>query len=270
METNPRLTIGLVPTMGYLHEGHLSLVRQAKAESDLVVMSIFVNPLQFGPNEDFDRYPRDIERDKRLAAEHGVDFLFVPDQEEMYPEKPLTTVQVGGITEVMCGKMRPGHFTGVATVVTKLFNIIRPTYAYFGLKDAQQVAVLQQMVADLNIPVTIRSCPTVREADGLALSSRNLYLSSEERQQARFIYESLLTGKELIQQGERDPGVIKQKMEALLLTQSLINAEYIEIRTFPGLHELPTLKGVEGKIIIAVAARLGDTRLIDNLIIEMA
>lgn len=178
-------SVGLVPTMGYLHEGHLSLVEAAKQECDVVVMSIFVNPLQFGPEEDFDRYPRDLERDQRLAREHGVDILFVPQAEEMYPKKPAATVKVTGITEVLCGKSRPGHFDGVATVVMKLFQLVRPRRAYFGQKDAQQVAVIHRMAEDLNVPVEIVACPIVREKDGLAMSSRNVYLTEEERAPGR-------------------------------------------------------------------------------------
>ncbi|MDQ0337624.1 pantoate--beta-alanine ligase [Caldalkalibacillus uzonensis] len=268
-EQNYHCKIGLVPTMGYLHEGHLSLVKQARVECDIVVMSIFVNPLQFGVNEDFDRYPRDLKRDQALAAKLGVDVLFVPELGEMYPQEPLTAVTVSGITEVMCGQSRPGHFTGVATVVTKLFNIIRPDYAYFGLKDAQQVAVIQQMVHDLNIPVIIRPCPIVREEDGLAMSSRNVYLSAEERQQALALNKSLQEGKALIKQGERDTDKIKEHMKAMLLSQPLIELDYIDIRSFPGLKALESLDGVKGQVIVAVAVKIGRTRLIDNVIIDM-
>ncbi|EGL82244.1 Pantothenate synthetase [Caldalkalibacillus thermarum TA2.A1] len=261
--------IGFVPTMGYLHDGHLSLVKEARKECDVVVMSIFVNPLQFGENEDFDRYPRDLERDKALAREHGVDYLFVPDVNEMYPQHPLTSVSVSTITEVMCGASRPGHFTGVATVVTKLFNIIQPDYAYFGLKDAQQVAVIQQMVKDLNIPVTIKPCPIVREKDGLAMSSRNVYLSEEERKQALYLYKSLREAKALVEGGERNTDRIKTRMENMLRSQPLIEIDYIDIRSFPELKSLESLHGLKGQVIVAVAVKIGRTRLIDNVIIDM-
>ncbi|GGK24608.1 pantothenate synthetase [Caldalkalibacillus thermarum] len=261
--------IGFVPTMGYLHDGHLSLVKEARKECDVVVMSIFVNPLQFGENEDFDRYPRDLERDKALAREHGVDYLFVPDVNEMYPQHPLTSVSVSTITEVMCGASRPGHFTGVATVVTKLFNIIQPDYAYFGLKDAQQVAVIQQMVKDLNIPVTIKPCPIVREKDGLAMSSRNVYLSEEERKQALYLYKSLREAKALVEGGERNTDRIKTRMEKMLRSQPLIEIDYIDIRSFPELKSLESLHGLKGQVIVAVAVKIGRTRLIDNVIIDM-
>ena len=229
--------IGLVPTMGYLHDGHLSLVRAARQECDVVVMSIFVNPLQFGENEDFDRYPRDLKRDRDLAEQHQVDYLFVPEAKEMYPEPPRTSISVT-LGDVMCGRYRPGHFDGVALVVTKLFNIIQPDFAYFGQKDAQQLAVIEQMVNDLNIPVTIRPCPTVREPDGLAMSSRNVYLSTEERKQAIQLYKSLQAARSLIEAGERDPEVIKNHITALLAAQPDIRLEYVEVRSYPELTEI--------------------------------
>lgn len=188
-------SIGFVPTMGYLHEGHLSLVRLSKQQNDITIMSIFVNPIQFGPNEDYDRYPRDFERDKSLAEKEGVDYIFYPSVEEMYPEDFKTVVSVKKITEIMCGKSRPGHFDGVATVVLKLFNIVNPDRAYFGQKDAQQLAVIKQMVKDLNLDVEIVPCPIVREQDGLAMSSRNVYLSEEERKSATVLYRALNLAK---------------------------------------------------------------------------
>jgi pantoate--beta-alanine ligase len=264
-ETNPRVKIGLVPTMGYLHGGHISLVNEARKDCDVVVMSIFVNPLQFGENEDFDRYPRDLERDKSLAEFHRVDYLFVPETREMYPEPPRTSIKVS-LSEAMCGKFRPGHFDGVALVVTKLFNIIQPDYAYFGQKDAQQVAIIEQLVKDLNLPVTIKQCPTIREPDGLAMSSRNVYLSPEERKQAVWLYKSLQSARTLIEEGERDAAIIKNYIAQLLSSQPDIRLEYVEIRSFPGLEELHRLKG---RVIVALAAHLGKTRLIDNVILSL-
>lgn len=261
-------SIGFVPTMGYLHEGHLSLIKQAKEENQIVVLSIFVNPLQFGENEDFNTYPRDKERDANLAREAGVDYLFIPSQEEMYPAPTRTVVQVKEITACMCGTSRPGHFDGVATVVAKLFNIIQPNRAYFGLKDAQQVAVISQMVTDLNMPVEIRPCPIVREEDGLALSSRNVYLTKEEREQATILYETLEYADRLINSGEKDALALKKKLQEKLLSCPLVNIDYIEIRQFPSLQELTTL-AQNMKIIIALAVKIGKTRLIDNKIIEV-
>lgn len=261
-------TIGFVPTMGYLHEGHLSLVKKAKEMTDLVVMSIFVNPLQFGPNEDYSRYPRDLERDRRLAEEAGVDLLFAPSVEEMYPVPVRTTVSVSGLSEVLCGKSRPGHFDGVATVVTKLFNIVQPHYAFFGQKDAQQVAVIEQMVADLSIPVTIVPCPTMREADGLAMSSRNVYLNPEERKQATVLYESLQKALQLLKSGERSAGMIRDTMVKMIQEKSLARIDYVEIMTYPQLQPAVILKK-EDRICLALAVRFGHTRLIDNLIVTV-
>lgn len=260
-------TIGFVPTMGFLHKGHLSLVERAKKEVDVVVMSIFVNPLQFGPNEDFDRYPRDLNRDAELAEKAGVDFIFYPDVKEMYPETPLTHIHVEQIIERLCGKNRPGHFAGVATVVSKLFHIIQPDRAYFGLKDAQQVAVIEQMVRDLNFPVTIVPCPIVREEDGLAMSSRNVYLSAEERKQALVIHQSLKQAKDLLVKGElieaRD--VIRFISEQIQ-TQPLARIEYVEALSYPKLEPVERLD--EQPSIVAVAVYFGKTRLIDNFLFK--
>jgi pantoate--beta-alanine ligase len=214
-ERQSEKTIVLIPTMGFLHEGHLSMVQAVRQDDEdcekiCIIMSIFVNPLQFGPNEDFERYPRNLARDIQLASQAGVDLLFVPSVEEMYPEgKSLTTISVGKITEGLCGASRPGHFNGVATVVSKLFNIVLPDVAFFGQKDFQQYVVIKQMVKDLNIPVKVYAAPTVREADGLAMSSRNAYLSLEERRQAPVLYQSLQEAKELILRGERDSETIR-------------------------------------------------------------
>ncbi len=261
---NQGKTIGMVPTMGYLHEGHLSLARAAKEKCDVVVMSIFVNPLQFGPNEDFERYPRDIERDRELARSAGVDFLFTPEVSEMYPKPMLTNVSVSHVTELLCGKSRPGHFDGVATVVTKLFQIVQPDYAFFGQKDAQQVAVVSQMVADLSMPVQIVPCPIVREADGLAMSSRNVYLTPEEREEALVLSRSLKQAEAWLCEGValRD---IQERMIAMISEMPLAAIEYVEVLRYPDL--VPVEQPAPGEsIIVALAVRFGKTRLIDNLI----
>lgn len=263
---NKHKKIGLVPTMGYLHQGHVSLFEQAKRDVDLVVASIFVNPLQFGINEDYSTYPRDLERDVALAEHAGVDYLFLPDVAEMYPKPILTQVSVKNITDSMCGRSRPGHFDGVATVVSKLFHIIQPEVAYFGQKDAQQIAVIQQMVMDLNMPVQIKSCPTLREEDGLAMSSRNVYLSPEERSQAVILYQSLQQAMGLIKQGELSAERLKQVMADKIASQNLADIDYIEIRQFPSLEYNEKL---EGKSLLALAVKFGQTRLIDNLIVEL-
>lgn len=262
-EVRPQ-TIGFVPTMGYLHEGHLSLVDKAKETADVVVMSIFVNPLQFGPNEDLANYPRDIERDSRLAKSRGVDILFFPPVEEMYPPGSKTNVSVQDITESMCGASRPGHFDGVTTVVAKLFNIIQPDYAFFGMKDAQQVAVVMQMVRDLNMPIEVVPCPIVREADGLALSSRNVYLSPEERKQALVLSRALRQAQSMVGLGERNVETLRTAIEKVIQESSLASIDYIEIRSYPGLMPLEEL---HGDCIVALAVRFGSTRLIDNIML---
>jgi pantoate--beta-alanine ligase len=256
--------IGFVPTMGYLHEGHLSLVRAARETCDFVVMSIFVNPLQFGPNEDFERYPRDIERDREMARSAGVDLLFTPDVQEMYPHKVLTTVSVSQVSEPLCGKSRPGHFDGVATVVMKLFQIVQPDAAFFGQKDAQQLAVITQMVHDLSVPVEIVPCPIVREADGLAMSSRNVYLNPEERKQATVLFRSLKKAEELLRQGTPLP-VIRREMIGMIEAEPLAEIDYVEVLTYPQLAPAESAEKGE-RIIFALAVRFGRTRLIDNWI----
>ncbi len=257
--------IGFVPTMGFLHEGHLSLVRRAKRENDVVVVSIFVNPIQFGAGEDFKRYPRDIERDVAILRSEGVDFLFLPSAEEMYPEGFSTYVDVIGITEGLCGAKRPGHFKGVATVVTKLFNIVQPDRAYFGRKDYQQLKVIERLVKDLNFNVQVVGCPIVRESDGLAMSSRNVYLSREERKSALSLFNSLLLAKELIEGGERRAEVLKEKMKNYILSHPDVRKiDYIEI------VDSETLKPVEeiGRgTLIALAVFVGNARLIDNWVV---
>ena len=260
------LSVGLVPTMGYLHEGHLSLLRAARAECDLVVMSLFVNPAQFGPGEDLDRYPRDEERDATLAAEAGVDLVYAPPVEEVYPDGFSTRVEVDGLTEVLCGdpaRRGPEHFHGVTTVVAKLFNTVQPDVAYFGQKDAQQVAVIRRMVRDLEMPLRIEALPIVREPDGLALSSRNAYLSPAEREQATALSRALRTIEEQVRAGGR----LEAALEAgrAELARAGIEPEYLEARDAENLQPAADLNG--RPVLIAVAAPLGRARLIDNLTI---
>ncbi|RXJ03979.1 pantoate--beta-alanine ligase [Anaerobacillus alkaliphilus] len=259
-------SVGFVPTMGYLHEGHISLVNEARIHDDFIVMSIFVNPLQFGPNEDFDRYPRDFQRDEKLASEAKVDVVFYPDVNEIYPKELSCTVTVKKGVEVLCGKSRLGHFDGVATVVLKLFNIVQPTRAYFGLKDAQQVAVIENMVADFNLPVQVMKCVTLREADGLAKSSRNVYLSEAERDEAKEIFESLQQAITAIQSGEINCRTIKQHVIGHLETKTSGIVDYVEILSYPDLEEV---EQIEDQMIIAVAVKFSQARLIDNVIITV-
>jgi pantoate--beta-alanine ligase len=256
-------TVGFVPTMGYLHEGHLSLIERAKKESDIVAVSIFVNPLQFGPNEDFDRYPRDFERDKKLAEEAGADVLFCPDTKEMYPDKPVVTVSVNRRTDALCGKSRIGHFDGVATVLTKLFHIVSPDKGFFGLKDAQQVAVVRGLVDDFNFPVEIVGCETKRESDGLAMSSRNVYLTEEERKEAHHLYQSLQKAQKWL--SNCDSGETEEKMIKYLEEHTVGTVEYCKVLSYPEL--LPPDKDDE-KLIIALSVRFSKARLIDNVIID--
>ncbi len=258
-----RKRIGFVPTMGYFHEGHLALMRKAKSECDFVVVSIFVNPTQFGPKEDYHRYPRDLKRDSEIAEECGVDLIFAPSVEEMYPEEQLTWVEMDEITDVLCGKFRLGHFRGVATVVAKLFNIVQPNVAYFGEKDYQQLQVVKKMVKDLNFPVEIVGVPTVRENDGLALSSRNTYLSDEERRNALLLSKSLKKAQELYEKGERKVSTIREEMLEVLNT-SQVKLEYLEIRDA---RSLKPLEKIEGEALVALAAYVGETRLIDNVVL---
>jgi pantoate--beta-alanine ligase len=258
--------IGFVPTMGYLHQGHLSLVRRARKENDAVVISIFVNPTQFGPEEDLEKYPRDFRRDRRLAAQAGVDVIFYPDSKAIYPFRYHTYVNVESLTDSLCGALRPGHFRGVATVVTKLFNIVQPDRTYFGQKDAQQARVIQQMVSDLNMPVNIKVLPTVREGDGLAMSSRNAYLNEQERLDARVLYQSLLKAKELIAKGERNPSTIKAVMRGMIVEKKRPSVEYVAIVDADSLKDC---KVIEGRVLIAVAVNIGTTRLIDNIIVRV-
>lgn len=259
-------TIGFVPTMGYLHEGHLTLMRRAKEENNIVVASVFVNPLQFGPNEDYDAYPRDLQRDERLAKSVGVDYLFCPTVQEMYPDEMTVEIKVKKRVDVLCGRKRVGHFDGVATVLVKLFSIIRPHHVYFGLKDAQQVAVVDGLIKNLNLPITLRPVETVREEDGLAKSSRNVNLTEAERQEAPFLYQSLVEANERIFAGERDPDVIIEGIKQFLQNKVNGKIDYVEIYSYP---ELKPQKRLTGKIIIAIAVQFSKARLIDNIILEL-
>ena len=259
-------TIGFVPTMGFLHEGHLSLVKKAKEENDLTVMSIFVNPIQFGPNEDFERYPRDFEHDKKLAEENGVDVLFHPSAEEMYPGEPIVKFNVTKRKNVLCGRTRKGHFDGVVTVLTKLFHITMPDKAYFGLKDAQQFAIVQGFVEDLNFPIDIVGVETVREEDGLAKSSRNTYLSAKERKEAPEIYQALLSGKKAVENGVDDPKEIIRLVADHIRKNTSGEIDYVDVLSFP---ELEPLEKIKGKVIIAAAVKFASARLIDNVILDL-
>lgn len=259
-------TIGLVPTMGFLHEGHLSLIRQAKVSTDVVVVSIFVNPTQFGVGEDFDEYPRSMEKDTAACLREGVDVIFAPTAEEMYPSPYLTYVNVEKITERLCGKSRPGHFRGVATVVNKLFNIVAPDKAFFGQKDAQQLIVIRRMVKDLNMRIKVIPVPIVREPDGVAMSSRNKYLSPQERQSAKCLNRALLHAKELISGGERDSARIVDAMRKIIENEQLAQVDYIEIFDADSLEEISR---VEGNVLIALAVKFGSARLIDNMVVNV-
>ena len=258
--------VGLVPTMGYFHQGHLSLMKKAVEECGTVVVSVFVNPLQFGPQEDLAAYPRDLKRDSELAEEVGADAIFAPSDEEMYPAGFNTVVMVGeSLTGKLCGLSRPGHFTGVATVVTKLFNIVRPDRAYFGQKDAQQVQVIKRMVQDLNLGPEIVTVPIVREQDGLAMSSRNVYLNSEERQAATVLYKSLKLAEQQVLNGQRDAAAIKKLVIDKICSEPLAEMDYVEIYSLPDLKEITK---IEGRVLLAAAARFGKARLIDNIVLE--
>jgi pantoate--beta-alanine ligase len=258
------LSIGLVPTMGYLHEGHKSLITRAVAENDKVIVSDFVNPTQFAPNEDFESYPRDIEADAALCEEAGATVIFNPEADEMY-QKNLTFIDMNKITKVLCGKTRPIHFSGVCTVVGKLFNITKADRAYFGQKDAQQLCVIRQMVKDLNFDIEIIGCPIIREADGLAKSSRNTYLSAEERKAALCLSRSLNIGKELISNGEVSADKITAAIRKELEAEPLAKIDYVELVDF---NTLETVSEIKKPVLCAIAVYIGKTRLIDNFIIE--
>ncbi len=258
--------IGFVPTMGALHEGHLSLVRRAREISDIVVASIFVNPTQFGPQEDYSHYPRDLENDATKLSQEGVDHLFIPSAQEIYPPSYATYVEVEGLGERLCGRSRPGHFRGVTTIVLKLFSIVSSHYAFFGQKDAQQVVIIQKMVEDLNLDTHIIVCPTVREADGLAMSSRNKYLDTEERQAATILYKALQHANEMIGAGTRNAAVIGQTMREMINSEPRARIDYIEIVNAKTLDPLTML---DGECLLALAVFVGPTRLIDNLIVNI-
>lgn len=255
------LTIGAVPTMGYLHEGHLSLIDRSVKENDRTVVSVFVNPIQFGPSEDLESYPRDIERDSALCRGHGADIVFNPEPGEMYKDGFSTFVDMSVLTEELCGLSRPTHFRGVCTVVTKLFNIITPDRAYFGEKDAQQLAVIKHMVRDLNMNVTVVGCPIVREADGLAKSSRNTYLSGDERSAALILSRTLALGRKMIEAGERDVRKITDAMKKNIETEKLARIDYVKIVDIETMRQVET---IDRPVLCAMAVYIGKTRLIDN------
>ncbi|HTW90758.1 MAG TPA: pantoate--beta-alanine ligase [bacterium] len=257
--------IGLVPTMGYLHEGHLRLVRAARRQSDFVVVSIFVNPMQFGPKEDYRRYPRDFGRDRRLLQSAGADFIFCPGVEEMYPDGFATFVEVERLGEGLCGKSRPGHFRGVTTVVTKLFNTVLPDVAVFGAKDAQQAFVIRRMTRDLGFQTRIEILPTARESDGLAMSSRNVYLTPVQRAEAPALHRSLVLARHMIEQGEREAAKVKAAMRRLIKRESDGRIDYVEI---VDTDELRQVRTIDGEVLVALAVFFDKTRLIDNVIVR--
>ena len=259
-------TIGFVPTMGFLHEGHLKLMREARSQNEIMIISIFVNPLQFGENEDFDSYPRNMERDSQLAKEAGADYIFAPSVNEMYKDEPSVTVKVEKRTDVLCGKSRAGHFDGVATVLTKLFNLVGPDRAYFGMKDAQQVAVVSGLISDFHFPVELVPIQTVREEDGLAKSSRNVYLSAEERKQAPHLYKALQTGREMMLKGEKSTETVIESVTSYLSAHTDGVIDYVEIYSYPELKALAELKG---EVILAIAVKFTKARLIDNITIDL-
>ena len=258
------LSVGLVPTMGYLHEGHKSLIDRAVAENDKVVVSVFVNPMQFGPTEDLESYPRDMDRDAALCENAGADLIFHPEPSEMYEDDFSSFVDMNTLTGGLCGKTRPIHFRGVCTVVAKLFNIVTPDRAYFGQKDAQQLAVIRHMVSDLSYGIEIVGCPIIREEDGLAKSSRNTYLNEEERKAALMLSKSLKEGKKLVEAGEKDASVIKKVITDKINTEPLAKIDYVEVVDWKTLEPVET---IEAPILTAIAVYIGKTRLIDNFII---
>ena len=260
------LTIGLVPTMGYLHDGHASLIRQARESCQKVVVSIFVNPMQFGANEDLSTYPRDLEADSCLCERLGVDVIFHPEPEEMYAPGFCSFVDMDGLTKELCGRSRPIHFRGVCTVVSKLFNIVTPNKAFFGQKDAQQLAVIRRMVTDLNMDIEIVGCPIVREEDGLARSSRNVYLSPEERQAALVLSKTIALGQRMVQEGVRDSGKLVQAMKEAIAQEPLARIDYVEAVSMDTIQPVET---IQGRVLVAMAVFIGKTRLIDNFIVEV-
>jgi pantoate--beta-alanine ligase len=258
-------SVGFVPTMGYLHQGHLALVKQSRAENSVVIASIFVNPTQFGPTEDFKSYPRDTERDLAMLEKEKTDIVFMPSAEEMYPEGFNSWVDVEKVTDRLEGSYRPGHFKGVATVVAKLFNIVEPTRAYFGQKDAQQALVIKKMVADLNMNLEVIVAPTVRESDGLAMSSRNVYLNPQERQAAIVLFKALTLARNRREKGERNAETVRQEMTSLISQEPLAKIEYVSIADAQTLEELSE---IDKPALVSLAVRIGKTRLIDNMLLE--
>jgi len=261
-----QVSIGFVPTMGYLHEGHRALLKKAREQNDVVIMSIFVNPLQFGPNEDLESYPRDFEHDKQVAIEEGVDYLFHPSEEEMYPEPMSVIVKVERRTNCLCGRSRPGHFDGVATVLTKLFHLVQPTNVYFGKKDAQQVAIVDGLIENFHFPINLVAVNTVREEDGLAKSSRNIRLTPTERQEAGILYKSLSFARAELIKGTDNLEILKKHVVELIERKSSGKVDYFEILTYP---ELENVKQLTGEIIIAIAVQFSKARLIDNIIFKI-
>lgn len=259
------LSVGLVPTMGYLHEGHESLMDAARAACDRVIVSVFVNPIQFGPDEDFDSYPRNLHRDAAICEAHGAHAVFHPSVEDMYPAGFSTFVEVEGLTDALCGASRPGHFRGVCTVVSKLFNIVQPHRAFFGQKDAQQLAVIKRMVADLNMDVQVVGCPIVREADGLAKSSRNTYLDPQERQAALVLSRAIRAAEQAVYDGQRDAACVRAIIEGTIAAEPLARIDYVQV--VDGLTMQP-VETIEGSVLVAIAVHIGTTRLIDNFIFE--
>lgn len=260
------LTVGLVPTMGYLHEGHKSLIDKAVAQNDKVVVSVFVNPIQFGPTEDLATYPRDLERDAALCEDAGAALIFHPEKEDMYFDDFCTYIDMDGLTKGLCGKTRPIHFRGVCTVVGKLFNIVHPDRAYFGQKDAQQLAVVRRMVRDLNFDLEIVGCPIIREEDGLAKSSRNTYLSEEERKAAVILHKGLVKGEEMVRAGEKDVKKVLNTITEIIESEPLAKIDYVEAVDFDNIETIDT---IEGSVLVAVAVYIGKTRLIDNFIVGL-
>ncbi len=259
-------SIGLVPTMGYLHEGHGSLIKKAVEDNDKVMVSVFVNPIQFGPNEDLETYPRDFDADLKMIESLGADMVFHPEPSDMYASDFSTTVSVAGVSENLCGARRPGHFNGVCTVVTKLFNLSEADRAYFGQKDAQQLAVVRRMVRDLNVNIEIVGCPIIREDDGLAKSSRNTYLSSEERQAATVLNKALIAGKQMVEEGEKSALAVKKRIEDIISKEPHAKIDYVEITDWNSIEPVDI---IDGSILCAIAVYIGNTRLIDNFIYEV-
>jgi len=262
---NSNIVVGFVPTMGYLHPGHASLIKKARENSDFIVVSIFVNPTQFGPNEDFDSYPRDLKQDLAICKNMGTDLVFIPEVDEIYPVEQLTSVSLTKLTDSLCGQYRPGHFNGVTTVVSKLFNAVQPDTAYFGQKDAQQLLVIQRMVTELLYPIKITACPTIREPGGLAMSSRNIRLSEKEKKAAPLIYQGLLAAEKMLKNGENRVDRIINAAECVMHQSQLLNIQYLECRNR---FDLSTLNVIDQPAVLATAVYINRVRLIDNIFLE--